>query len=101
MKNVAALNVVGKPNEATVRIDPEGKMNILVRREEGDSEAWFCNKRMKTAFISLGKAAFLCFLAKPLFFDPGAGPFARLDSLFPSGGPVKRGGSRLRTSMGR
>lgn len=37
---VSPLNVTGKPNESTVRFDPTGKMNILVRREADGKSAW-------------------------------------------------------------
>ncbi len=38
--DVAELPVRGKPNEATVRLLPDGTMVALVRRESGDRKAW-------------------------------------------------------------
>ncbi len=38
---VAALDVGGRPNEATVRFRPDGEMTIMVRREAGDRLGWF------------------------------------------------------------
>ncbi len=39
-RDVAELPVRGKPNEATVRLLPDGTMAALVRRESGNHKAW-------------------------------------------------------------
>lgn len=36
-EKITALNIDGSPNEATIRFDANGKMYIVVRREEGDT----------------------------------------------------------------
>jgi hypothetical protein len=38
---VSALDVTGRPNEATVRFLPGGDMTIMMRREGGDRLGWF------------------------------------------------------------
>lgn len=40
-KKVSALDVHGRPNEATVRFLPSGDMTIMIRREAGDRMGWF------------------------------------------------------------
>jgi hypothetical protein len=42
---VTALDVPGRPNEATLRFLPDDTMQALVRREEGDKRAWFGTSR--------------------------------------------------------
>ena len=41
-EKAARLNVSGRPNETTIRFAPDGKMNVLIRRElAGDNAAYF------------------------------------------------------------
>ena len=38
---VAPLEIPGRPNETTLRFQPDGQMLALVRRETGDKQGWF------------------------------------------------------------
>lgn len=42
---VSALDVTGRPNEATVRFRPGDEMTIMMRREAGDRMGWFGTAR--------------------------------------------------------
>lgn len=41
----ATLQVPGRPNEATLRVMPDGEMLVLIRREGGDRVAWLGRSR--------------------------------------------------------
>jgi hypothetical protein len=63
---VAALEVPGRPNEATLRFRPDGKAVALVRREGGDKAGWMGSSappyeswRWRSAGLRVGGPNFL------------------------------------------
>jgi len=44
-ESVAPLAIPGRPNETTLRFQPDGEMLALVRRESGDKQGWFGRAR--------------------------------------------------------
>lgn len=64
-KEVKSFDVDGAPNESTIRFDRNGKMYILIRREEGD----------KMGVLASAKAPYTQFTFQPLKFRLGGPDF--------------------------